>query len=70
MIKKTKFYYELENAKTEDVSLINVINTLMPLIESNSFDDNGNFDEDLRSYLIQYCIETVKTEGFAEKLLK
>lgn len=70
MIKKTKFYYELEKAKTDEVALINVINTIMPIIESNSFDYNGKFDEDLRSHLLEYCIETVKKDGFAEKFLR
>lgn len=70
MIQKTKFYYQLEKARTDDVALINVINTIMPLIESNSFDDNGNFDEDLKSHLIKYCIETIKKEEFAEMFLK
>lgn len=70
MIKKTKFYYELARAKTDEVAMINVINTIMPLIESNSYDGKGNFDEDLRSHLIQYCIETVKKDGFAEMFLK
>lgn len=70
MIQKTKFYYQLEKARTDDVELINVINTIMPLIESNSFDYNGNFDEDLKSHLIKYCIETIKKDGFAERFLK
>ena len=70
MIQKTKFYCELVKAKTDDVSLIKVIDKIMPIIESKSFDNYGNYDEDLKSFLISHCIEIVKTEGFAEKLLK
>lgn len=70
MIKKTKFYYELVKAKSDDVSLIKVIDKIMPIIEKNSFDSYGNYDEDLKSFLISFCIEIVKKDGFAEKLLK
>lgn len=69
MIEKTKFYYELVKAKSDDVSLIKVIDKIMPIIESKSLDNYGNYDEDLKSFLISHCIEIVKTEGFAEKLL-
>ena len=70
MIKKTKFYYELVNAKNDNVSLIKVIDKIMPIIEKNSFNNYGRYDEDLKSFLILHCIEIIKTEGFAEKLLK
>lgn len=70
MTNKTKFYYELVKAKSDDVSLIKVIDKIMPIIESKSFDNSGNYDEDLKSFLIAHCIEIIKTEGFAEKLLK
>ena len=69
MMKKTKFYYELLKAKADEVALIKVIDTIMPLIDKHS-KNNGQVDEDLKSFLIEYVVETVKTEGFAEKLLK
>lgn len=69
MVEKTKFYYELVLAKNDDVSLIKVIDKIMPIIESSSF-INNKYDEDLKSFLIAHCIEIVKTDGFAEKFLK
>ena len=69
MVEKTNFYYELVKAKNNEVSLIKVIDKVMPIIESSSF-VNGVYDEDLKSYLIAHCIEIVKKDGFAEKLLK
>ncbi len=37
MIKKTKFYYELVKAKSDDVSLIKVIDKIMPIGFRSSF---------------------------------
>lgn len=70
MIRKTKFYYELVQAKNNEVSLIKVINRIMPIIESKSFDNYGNYDEDLKSFLISHCIKIVKKDGFADSFLK
>lgn len=66
---KTKFYNELLKAKDNEISLIKVIDKIMPLIEKYSKDNFGQVDEDLRSILIEYSIKTIKTEGFAEKIL-
>ena len=71
MRKKTKFYYKLLEAKNNnEVALIEVIDRIMPLIEGQARNEYGKIDEDLKSYLIECVIKTIKTEGFAEKLLK
>ena len=65
---KTKFYEILKKARKDDVSLILVINKIMPLINKYSLDKNRRIDEDLRSELIEYAINLVKSEDFADKL--
>ena len=67
MMRKTKFYYELLEAKEDEVALIKVIDRIMPLVDKYS-KNNGQVDEDLKSFLIEYVIKTIKTKGFAEKL--
>ena len=65
---KTKFYEILKKARQDDVSLVLVINKIMPLVNKYSLDRNNKLDEDLRSELIEYAISLVKSEDFAEKL--
>ena len=65
---KTKFYGILKKARKDDVSLVLVINKIMPLINKYSLDKNRRIDEDLRSELIEYAISLVKAEDFADKL--
>jgi len=69
MIKKTRFYYELLEARADEVALVKVIDKVMPLIDKHS-KINKQVDEDLKSFLIEYVIRTIKAEGFAENLLK
>lgn len=70
MENETKFYKILKKARNYEVSLILVINKIMPLINSYSLNKNNEIDEDLRSELIEYSINLVKSEDFADKLSK
>lgn len=67
MNNKTKFYELLSKAKYDEKSLILVIEQIMPLINSYSFNKN-KIDEDLKSELIEYSISLIKSEDFADKL--
>lgn len=69
MKNKTKFYELLSKAKTDEVSLILVINKIMPLIDKYSKNENKKIDQELKSYLIEYAINIIKDENFAEKLI-
>ncbi len=64
---KTEFYKLLNKAKYDEKALMLVIEKIMPLINSYSF-NNNKMDEDLKSELIEYSISLIKTEDFAEKL--
>lgn len=70
MRNKTKFYKLLVKAKTDEVSLILVINKIMPLIHKYSKNENKEVDQDLKSHLIEYAVKVIKDEDFAEKLAK
>jgi hypothetical protein len=70
MKNKTKFYELLSKAKTDEVSLILVINTIIPLVDKYSKNENKEVDQELKSYLIEYAIKVIKDENFAEKLAK
>ncbi len=70
MRNKTKFYELLSKAKTDEVSLILAINKIMPLIDKYSKNENREVDQELKSYLIEYAINVIKDENFAEKLAK
>lgn len=67
---ETKFYELLKSAKDSEVDLIMVLDKIMPLINSNSRNRRGLIDEDLKSYLIEYVISVIKSDNFADKLLK
>lgn len=67
---KTKFYNILSKAKDDEVSLILVINKIMPLINKYSINENREINEDLRSYLMEYAIKIIKSDNFAEKMAK
>ena len=66
---KTEFYNLLKKACTDEVSLVIVIDQIMPLINSNSI-ENGHINEELRSILIEHVIRLIKNEKFADMLLK
>ena len=52
----TGFYKLLRQAVYDDTALVMVLDKIMKLINSNSKDDNGEIDEDLKSELITYSI--------------
>lgn len=70
MKNKTKFYELLIKARIDEVSLILVINQIMPLIDKYSKDEVNEIDNELKSFLIEYAIKTIKDENFADKLRK
>ena len=70
MKNKTKFYELLVKARADEVSLILVINQIMPLIDKYSKDEVNEIDNELKSFLIEYAIKTIKDENFADKLRK
>lgn len=70
MKNKTKFYELLVKARTDEVSLILVINQIMSLIDKYSKDEVNEIDNELKSFLIEYAIKTIKDENFADKLRK
>lgn len=68
---KTEFYYLLKKATNDEKSLILVIDKIMPLINKYSLKRNKKvIDEDLKSVLIEYCINVIKNEEFADKLAR
>lgn len=67
----TKFYELLKKARVDEVSMVLVINKIMPLINNLSKkEDSREIDEDLRSDLIEYAIKIIKNDEFADKLAK
>ena len=70
MKNKTKFYKLLVKARTDEVSLIFVIDKIMPLIDKYSKNENKEVDQELKSYLIEYAVKIIKDKDFAEKLAK
>ena len=68
MNNNTKFYEILKKARTDEVSLILVVSKIMPLITKYSLDNNKQIDEDIRSELIEYAINIIKSKDFADKL--
>lgn len=69
-MKKTKFYELLVKASHDEATLVFVIDKIMPMINKYSQDKNKEIDEDLKSFLIEYAIKTIKDENFANKLAK
>ena len=70
MKNKTKFYELLVKAKSDEVSMILVVNKIMPLIDKYSKNENNEIDQDLKSHLIEYAISVIKKDNFADKLAK
>lgn len=69
-MKKTKFYELLVKARQDETTLVFVIDKIMPMINKYSQDKNKEIDEDLKNFLIEYAIKTIKDENFANKLAK
>lgn len=64
----TEFYKLLRQAVYDDTALVMVLDKIMKLINSNSKDDNGKIDEDLKSELITYSIELIRDKKFIKNL--
>ena len=60
----TEFYKLLRQAVYDDTALVRVLDKIMKLINSNSKDDDGEINEDLKSELITYSIELIKNLKF------
>lgn len=69
-MKKTNFYQLLIKARHDEATLVSIIDKIMPMINKYSQDKNKEIDEDLKSFLIEYAIKTIKDENFANKLAK
>lgn len=70
MKNKTKFYELLLRARTDEVAMIIVIDKIKHLIDKYSKIKDNELDQDLKSYLIEYEIEVIKKDDFADKLAK
>ena len=70
MKNRTKFYEILVKARTDELSMILVIEKIIPLIDKYSLNEKNVIDQDLKSILIEYAISVVKEENFAKKLAK
>ena len=66
----TNFYKLLVKARTDEASLVLVIDKIMPMINKLSKDKKEGFNDDLKSILIEYAIKVIKEENFANKLAK
>ena len=67
MKKRMKFVDLLEDAVTNDTSLVMILDKIMPLINYNSKDVHGEIDEDLKSILVTYSIEIIRKRKFYKK---
>ena len=55
-----KFIELLEDAVTNDTSLVLVLEKIKPMINKLSRTKNGRIDEDLKSVLVTYSIEIIR----------
>ena len=55
-----KFIKLLEDAVTNDTSLVLVLEKINPMINKLSRTKNGKIDEDLKSILVTYSIEIIR----------
>ena len=67
MIKQTEFYKMLENAVSDDTTLVMIIDKIMPLVNKYSKDFKGEIDEDLKSILITYSRELIRMKKIYKK---
>lgn len=63
----TEFYRLLRQAVYDDTALVRVLDKIMKLINSNSKDDDGKINEDLKSELITYSIELIRNKKIYKK---
>lgn len=67
---ETEFYNLLKKAVNDDVALVKVLETIMPLINANSFDDDKKYIEDLKSELIYTAIKLIRKKEIHKKIEK
>lgn len=67
---ETEFYNLLKKAVNDDVALVKVLETIMPLINANSFDDDNKYIEDLKSELIYTAIKIIRKKEIYKKIEK
>ena len=63
----TEFYKLLRQAVYDDTALVRVLDKIMKLINSNSNDDDGEINDDLKSELITYSIELIRNKKIYKK---
>ena len=63
----TEIYKLLRQAVYDDTALVRVLDKIMKLINSNSKDDDGKINEDLKSELITYSIELIRNKKIYKK---
>lgn len=63
----TEFYKLLRQAVYDDTALVRVLDKIMKLINSNSKDDDGKINEDLKSELTTYSIELIRNKKIYKK---
>lgn len=63
----TEFYKLLRQAVYDDTALVRELDKIMKLINSNSKDDDGKINEDLKSELITYSIELIRNKKIYKK---
>ena len=63
----TEFYILLRHGVFDDRALVRVLDKIMKLINSNSKDDDGKINEDLKSELITYSIELIRNKKIYKK---
>ncbi len=66
----TRFYELLVKARTDEASLVLVIDKIIPMINKYSQNSKKEIDDDLKSILIEYAIKIIKDKNFADKLAK
>lgn len=64
---ETEFLKLLRQAVYDDTALVRVLDKIMKLINSNSKDDDGKINEDLKSELITYSIELMRNKKIYKK---
>ena len=67
-MKATKFYNLLLKARYDEATLVIVIDKIMPMINKYSQNRKKEINDDLKSILIEYAINVIKDEKFADKL--
>ena len=64
---ETEFLKLIRPAVYDDTALVRVLDKIMKLINSNSKDDDGKINEDLKSELITYSIELIRNKKIYKK---